>query len=266
LFFKGDEGYKEFEMDKKELKSDGWILINKEEKKIIEKIKDKCEVQLKDICNSYQGIITGCDKAFICNDIIVDKERIEKTLVKPWIKSSYIEKGKVVRDNNYIIYSNYIEEDNNYPYAINHISPYRTRLENRRECKKGYRKWYELQWGRDYEIFEHKKIVFPYKSKNNRFAIDEGSYFSADVYALELKENVNYDYELLELLLNSEVYEFYFKTFAKKLGEDIYEYYPNTLMKLMIPISINDNIKNEDDVYTYFGLSKRQKEIIISHI
>lgn len=56
---------------------------------------------------------------------------------------------------------------------------------SRRECKKGFRKWYELQWGRNESDYENPKIIFPYKSKQNNFYYDELSYFcSADIYIM----------------------------------------------------------------------------------
>ncbi|WP_010293005.1 hypothetical protein [Clostridium senegalense] len=43
------------------------------------------------------------------------------------------------------------------PNAINHIRQYKEKLSKRRECIKGVRKWYQLQWGRNKEIFEEEK-------------------------------------------------------------------------------------------------------------
>ena len=77
------------------------------------------------------------------------------------------------------------------------------------------RKWYQLQWGRKKEIFDNYKIIFPFKASSNKFSLDFGSYFSADVYALRLKEESEFNYEFLLFILNSKIYEFYFKTFAK---------------------------------------------------
>jgi adenine-specific DNA-methyltransferase len=69
-------------------------------------------------------------------------------------------------------------------------------------------------------------------------AIDEGSYSSADVYGMIINDKYknNISYEFSAGLLNSKLYEFYFKSFAKKLGENMYDYYPNTVMRLMVPV------------------------------
>jgi adenine-specific DNA-methyltransferase len=44
-----------------------------------------------------------------------------------------------------------------------------------------------------------------------------------------------FSYEYLLGLLNSSIYEFYIKSMAKKLGDDLYDYYPNKIMTLRIP-------------------------------
>ncbi len=67
------------------------------------------------------------------------------------------------------------------------------------------------------------------------------------------------DYNSLLIILNSDIYEFYFKTFGKKLGGSLYEYYPNTLMKLKIPMI---KINKEDDLYKYFNLNNNEIKFI----
>jgi len=257
LFGKG-EGYVHFSIKPQELKETGWILKREEELNIIKKIEKKCSLRLSDISVSYQGIITGCDKAFVLDSETAECEKIEAFLLKPWIKSSYIEKNHVRSADNILIYSDLILDEGLYPNAIKYISNYRNKLIQRRECKTGARKWYMLQWGRKQEIFEREKIIFPYKSSNSRFAIDSGSYFSADVYSLVLNEGSGISYEKLVRILNSRTYEFYFKSFAKKLGEDQYEYYPNNLMKLFIPVDSDSEFLEETNFYEYFDFTESE--------
>ncbi|NFS26548.1 class I SAM-dependent DNA methyltransferase, partial [Clostridium sporogenes] len=182
LFFKEDDKLQRFYVDNYQLKQEGWSLIDNISRDIVNKIESRTYKTLDSICTSYQGIITGCDKAFIVDEEIIEKENLEKGIIKPWIKSSYINKERINLRNNFIIYSNLIENVDKYPNIIKHIEKYKDKLENRRECKKKVRKWYELQWGRNFNIFEDKKIIFPYKASKNNFYLDrQGSYFSADI-------------------------------------------------------------------------------------
>jgi adenine-specific DNA-methyltransferase len=64
-------------------------------------------------------------------------------------------------------------------------------------------------------------------------------------------------------VLNSDIYEFYFKTFGKKLGENLYEYYPNNLMKLCIP-TMEENLC-ENYLYKNFKFTDEEIEIIKSN-
>ncbi|OBR94483.1 MULTISPECIES: TaqI-like C-terminal specificity domain-containing protein [Clostridium] len=263
LLLDKSEKYKKFSIPQKSINSDGWVFVNEVEKNIMDKIEAKSEFILKDICHSYQGIITGCDRAFIVDRDTINSRKIELRLIKPWVKSSHIRKNEVIKGEKFIIYSNLIENEIECPNAIKYIEQYKKKLMERRECKKGTRKWYELQWGRKPEIFEEKKIVFPYKSCDNRFALDKGSYFSADIYSLVLKKNVPFTYEMLLNILNSSLYEFYFKTFGKKLGENLYEYYPNNLMKLCIPsIGFREENNVEKRLYDFFGLTDKEIQIV----
>lgn len=261
VFLNDGYSYKCFKIEKQDLKGT-WMLIDKEEREIIKKIDAKCRLTLGDICNSYQGIITGCDKAFIIDKEIIEKMKIEPELIKPWIKSSNIRQFKVKENDKFIIYSDFIDEQDKYKNSVEYIGRFKDKLSSRRECIKGIRRWYQLQWGRKPEIFEAEKIVFPYKADSNRFAVDKGSYFSADVYCLVLKPLSNINYNYLVNVLNSNAYEFYFKCYGKKLGGKLYDYYPNTIMKL--PIAIDIQMKNElnTDIYNYFELSNKQIKII----
>ncbi|MCB2342076.1 Eco57I restriction-modification methylase domain-containing protein [Clostridium estertheticum] len=266
VFLKGGNKFNAFMLNKKELDDKGWVLVDEKVRIIIKKIKQQKHIELSNICYSYQGIITGCDKAFVLNNDTSLRKNIEKDIIKPWIKSSYIEKNKISRQDSYIIYSDLICNPKEYNNAIAYIGLQKEKLLKRRECQKGIRKWYELQWGRNQSIFEGEKIIFPFKASSNRFALDVGSYFSADVYALTIKEDASVTYDFLLYILNSKIYEFYFKTFAKKLGEDAYEYYPNNLMKLCIPTMMEYKGKDENYLYDYFHLSEEEKEIILGEV
>ena len=90
--------------------------------------------------------------------------------------------------------------------------------------------------------------MYPYKSNENKFAIDEeNSFCSADVYSFFIKKEFEkeFSYEYLLGILNSNVYDSYFKVFAKKMGKDLYDYYPNKVMEISIFKDENyDKIEN----------------------
>lgn len=255
------------------LRSEGWTFLDDIERKILNKIEG---IELSSVCESYQGIITGCDDAFVLSKNKAQELGIESNLQKQWIKSSNISRFSVLPSEEIIIYSNLIDNEEKYINAINYIKSHKSRLENRRECKKGIRRWFELQWGRKESIFEEKKIIYPYKSSSNRFAIDEGSFFSADVYAIKIMDMFlgTLSYEFLVGVLNSRIYEFYIKSMAKKLGDNLYEYYPNKIMTLKVPSYIrkieDEVLKGGDDLrdriddilVNYFKITENEYKVI----
>lgn len=215
-----------------------WLIIKEDDKIFYDKIETYCKHSLEDICTSFQGIITGCDKAFVIDKNDKKINLIDDKFLKSWVKNKEIQKY-IIEDNRYkLIYSNDIKNESDNPIIINDfIGKYKERLLNRRECKKNLRLWYELQWGREKTSFERKKIMYPYKSFENRFAIDENNSFSsADVYSFYIKKEYEsiFSYEYLVGILNSEVYNKYFKINAKKISKNVYDYYPNKVMKIKI--------------------------------
>lgn len=215
-----------------------WLIIKEDDKIFYDKIEGYCKHSLEDICTSFQGIITGCDKAFVIDKNDKKINLIDDKFLKSWVKNKEIQKY-IIEDNRYkLIYSNDIKNESDNPIIINDfIGKYKERLLNRRECKKNLRLWYELQWGREKTSFERKKIMYPYKSFENRFAIDENNSFSsADVYSFYIKKEYEsiFSYEYLVGILNSEVYNEYFKINAKKISKNVYDYYPNKVMKIKI--------------------------------
>ena len=240
--YKNDKNIESIDIDKLEecemyIENNEWTILNNENKIIYEKVNKKEGCLLGDIVDNFQGIITGCDKAFVIPNEAIDELFINSKLLKPWIKNKDVDSYKVKKHRYKLIYSNDIEDINKYEYTSKYIGRYKTKLENRRECKVGIRKWYELQWGRDKANFEKIKIIYPYKASTNRFAIDyEKNFFSADVYSFVIKEKYikEYSYEYLVGILNSEIYNTYYQAIAKKIGKNIYDYYPNKVLKIKI--------------------------------
>ncbi len=237
-----------FVFPQEKLRDQGWIILRDEDDNLFNRIHDSSNAYIKDVCTLKQGIITGLDKAFIVDEAAVEKYGIESALLKKWIKNSSISRDYIKYNNLYLIYSNIIDNEQDYPNAIKYLSEYKDRLQRRRECIRGYRKWYELQWGRVQSDFENPKIVFPYKSSGNNFYYDENEYFcSADIYLMNgFPQELSLEYLLK--YLNSDIFEFYFKCGAKKVGNNTYEYYPNKLNYAKIFLPQENNQKNISDL------------------
>lgn len=246
-----------------DLEDSGWLLLKARERNLFYKIDAQGDYILDEICRCNQGIITGCDKAFIVDSDTIEEKSLEKSICKPWVKNSEVRKYRNAEGKRFVLYTDLIENPNEYSNTISHITPFRDKLENRRECLTGTREWYKLQWGRNINIFTQPKILFPFKAMSNEFTIEYREVCcSADVYILSLRDEYKkkISLEYLAAFLNSSLFEFYFKSVAKKLSEGLYEYYPNKLMTLKIKIgtdrkSIENKVKKITDLYT--GIKKR---------
>lgn len=226
-----------FKYEQSKLRDSGWVILDNKEEELFNRIESISNTYIGSICSIKQGIITGLDKAFIVTGEEIEKYNLESFLLKKWIKNSSISKSGISYGNLYLLYTNLIKNERSCPNTINYLLPFKDKLMSRRECVSGIRKWYELQWGRVREDFEAPKIMFPYKSCGNKFFYDTNEYFcSADIYLInDLDCAVSYEY--LKDYLNSNIFEFYFKCRAKKVGINIFEYYPNKLnnMKIYLP-------------------------------
>lgn len=255
-----------------------WDLNDRQSKAIIDKIEKKSDALIDDVFNIYQGIITGCDKAFIVDDVAIQKYGIEKELLVNWIKSSHLKGNEGIIDSKSLklIYTN-THELEDIPNTKKYLEKHKDRLHKRRECVTGVRRWYDLQWGRKKDLFERDKILFPYKASFNQFTLDTlGYYFSADIYMMIPKDKeLNLNNTLY--FLNSKVFEFMIKSNAKKMGSNLFEYYPYTIKKMpfvFIPENIIESSTEYDKImaqvnqylFDFFQIDQVERMIINNRI
>lgn len=173
---------------------------------------------------------------------IIDNYKIDrkkaKEIFKPFIKGSYIKREFIETGNLYILYSKQTNIGK-CEGILKYLENFKTLLEDRREVRLGYRKWYELQWGRNQEMFEKNKILIPSRSLDMRACIsDEAIYASADVYYISLKQkfykNAKQESEALKRLceyLNTMEVENWFRSMGKKKGR-VMELYATPIKQL----------------------------------
>lgn len=255
--------------------TNGHILIqgNREYDDILQKIQEKSQYTLKQICSINQGIVSGADK--VTKDMLAHKfspQTIEKNNIqlnkgifvltkeeveqldflqlpylKPMYKNSDIQRYYVNENpSKYILYisdDTFTEKTPN-TGIIDHLYKYREVLEKRREVTRGTRAWYALQWPRNQKIFESTKIVVPHRAKENKFALNQASWYaSADVYFITAKgKNINW--YLLLAQLNSKIMYFWLYNRGKRKG-DYLELYANPLKNVPIILNIEKNQCNK---------------------
>lgn len=255
-------------VNQNQLDADAWRLYDPNTQEIISKIRKKTNINLSDLAQSFQGIITGRDRVFVMDEEKRKQEKINTHWAVPWIKNKNVQLYCVIPSNQILLFLDQSSPVYNDEQLLHYLMPFYDDLKIRRECQTGKIPWYGIQWPRQRSLFEQEKIIFPYKAEKNRFAIDSNHcFFSADIYGL-LSNKISL--KALTVLLNSKLYDFYFKSFAKKLGGNLYEYYPNRVMRLKLPLPgdefyfhlecLYDIIKNSNKI-DY--LAKRNADIYI---
>ncbi|WP_432664562.1 TaqI-like C-terminal specificity domain-containing protein [Wukongibacter baidiensis] len=253
--------------------SNGNIMIfpNGEYSRIIKKIKSHCGLNLGDLCNVNQGIVSGADKVTgRMLDVKLEKEIIEKyninnnegifvlnkeevsnasmdicRLLKPFYKNSDIKKYFTNKSTNkFILYftDKNISNSENCFVIQEHLKKYKNIMDMRRETKKGIRNWFALQWSREQSIFEGPKIVVPQRANKNNFGYNEDPWYaSADVYFITTKDE-EVDLKLLLGILNSNVTYFWLYNMGKRKGNYL-ELYSSPLAGIPINLNLDCDIR-----------------------
>ena len=195
-----------------------WIILNKTEKDILEKVKKFKPLKDWNI-QINSGIKTGFNEAFIIDEDTKNKLILEdkksKEIIKPLLRGRDIKRYSYDFKNLYLINThNGIKEKNILPIDINkysaikkHLDKYYSDLEVRQD--KGITP-YNLRNCAYLEDFEKSKIIFNKASRVNAFYLDDKGKYYGDVTIYILSaEKLHY----LLAILNSKMFYFAYNKF-----------------------------------------------------
>lgn len=202
------------------------ILIDSENRIFNEKVASVSNYKLGDVFNINQGIVTGCDKAFVTKKY---DERF-KDYLKPFYKNKDIFKYNSIKENYFWIY--YMDKNQVLTEDLEKVFlPCKDILLKRREVQKNLLEWWQLSWARDRELMEGEKILVRQRCKTNYFAYSRGEFYgSADIYYLTLKDK---SFNIFYILgyLNSEIFYRWYKNNGKHKGYNL-EFYTTPLKEV----------------------------------
>ena len=222
------------------------ILADDEVREYNKRVKKICNYILDDLVNINQGIVSGCDKAFVFNEY---RPEFKKYL-KPFYKNKDIGKYTNEKNSFWILYlDKNCELDSE---LKEYLEGYSFELSQRREVIYGRIKWWQLQWARDKDIFSKPKILVRQRCKTNQFSYDDGEFYgSADIYFVTTKNSeVNIFYILG--YMNSKSFLQWFKYNGKTKGKN-YEFYSTPLKETPIYYP-----ENKAEINYIEGLVKKQ--------
>ncbi len=201
---------KSYEIGSDGLSSKGWSLASKQWASILKKMEKKGEPLKKFVSDDiYYGVKTGYNRAFFIDnetksDLISKDERSEE-LIKPLLVGDDPRRYWIKNKEQWLIYTPWGTNIDEYPAIKEHLSQYREELEGRPECAEDKFNWWELaRYGSDYKYaFSGTKIVYPVIAMSPRFAIDDDGHYINDKCFMIPGE----DYYLLTLLNSNLLFE-----------------------------------------------------------
>ena len=219
-----------------------WIILNKTEKDILEKVKKFKPLKDWNI-NIYRGILTGFNEAFIIDEetknklILEDKKSAE--IIKPLLRGRDIKRYSYDFKNLYLIctFPALNIDISDYPEIEKYLKSFGKRLEQSGEIgcrKKTIHKWFEMQ---DtiayYKDFEKFKIVWKEMGSSPAFTLDNKNYYANDTCRIITGDNLHY----LVAIFNSKCWDFIFKKFyaGGGLGDEGFRYKSEFMLDTAIP-------------------------------
>lgn len=203
---------------------------------INEKI-DANKPHLSDIVVIGSGMQVGANKVFIFDDY---PSQFPPKYIRKRVAGNLIKKFAHVDNKEWLLYVEETDSFEQLPISVqNYLMLNKEVLCNRADKKR--RKtapWWNYTFSMHKELYTHNKIWCSYRAKSNIFAWDESSDFIGltNVTAIfDTNKDVSLKYVLA--LLNSKVLTYRYKSIGKQTGGGIYEYIPNGLGKLPIPLA-----------------------------
>lgn len=228
----------------KELNSDSWVIMSKEERSIISKI-EAVGKPLKDwdISINY-GIKTGFNEAFIIDgttkERLITEDAKSAEILKPILRGRDIKRYKANYANLWLIdsHNGYMKDGKrierihieDYPAIKNHLDQYWEAIEKRSD--KGETP-YNLRHCAYHEDFVQEKIIYPETTQGAYFYIDSSDHYIIDKTGfIILGEKLEY----LIGSLSSKLITYYYRNSSSgtKLSTKGFQYNKHALVEIFI--------------------------------
>ncbi len=256
---------------------------------ILKKIENKGK-PLNEVCNSYQGLVSGADVVSNENIKLLSQDTIEKfnikvgdgifyltkseikklnlsekekELLKPLYKASDIE-SYLPADNKpepeqFVIYTTKDTKIKDFPNIEKYLLKLRAILAERLIRNEEDYPWFKLTRERDQKIFKNEKIVSSKWPENRGFGYSNNDYYAdANVYISCSKPETKESLKYVLSILNSSLVEFWFNQKVSQRGEKFF--LPKNILE-EIPIRRID-FKNPKEVKIHDNLVKKVDKII----
>lgn len=227
-----------------------WIILNKTEKDILEKVKKFKPLKDWNI-NIYRGILTGFNEAFIIDEEtknkLIKEDKKSKEIIKPLLRGRDIKRYSYDFKNLYLIctFPALNIDISDYPAIEKYLKSFGKRLEQSGEIgcrKKTIHKWFEMQ---DtiayYKEFDKPKIIYAETTISPNFYYDNENFIAEKTNFIMTGENLKYIMAVLSSKLGFYIfYNFYSEI---TLGDVGFQYRKSSLETFPIPEPNENTLK-----------------------
>ncbi len=235
---RGETGLFEIiEVPQENLGQGSWNFATDDIRETYEKI-DGQHSRLGELFLIGQGMQTGRNKVFGGLD---KAAAASLSLGRKWSRkraaNSDIQRYRIRDRNEYLLWTEDAVRITDLPEPAQvYLTEHRRELRRRAAYRRGNCEWWKFTWPLHKEFYAQDKIVSPFLSRHNRFALDTSREFIGltDTIVLFKNKNTAEDINYFLALLNSKLLDFRFKGIAKLKGNGIYEYFWNSVSKLRI--------------------------------
>ena len=282
-------------------KGEPWAILSSAELNLKRKIEDIGK-PLKDWdINIYRGIVTGCNEAFIIDEVkreqLIAQDPKSAEIIKPLLRGRDIKHYHARQSGFYMLATGYdLDIRKKYPAIYNHLETTGEQIESGEIRTRGKglfdrddqgENWWNLRACAYYSAFDEEKIVYPETTHSANFFYDSGEFF-LDKTCFMITGS---DLKILVGLLSSTLMTFAYKRYCSGtvLGAKGYQYNKHALEKLpvvkipasqqqsfivlvdqmldakqMDPDSDTSDLENEIDtlVYALYNLTSEEVRIV----
>ncbi len=248
-------------MQSKELNKEKWNLVDERIGKILQKLKIQ-PLKLEDVFSKISvGVQSLGDDIYLLNGTFKDnyfigyskeldcKVKLEKEIMKPFLKGEDVKKYASLDAKIYIIYPHAVDEEgktkpieektfkSEFPLAYTYLEQFKDLLIERKiRYKTNPKYWYALHRSREIEMFENEKIITPEISLGTNMTYDKDSFYhGTKCYTFVKNDRYNEDYRFYLTLLNSSLMWFFLKNTGYELRGGFFAFKTKFLEPFPLP-------------------------------
>ena len=192
------------------------LRVTEDADKILTKMKENT-IPLGDICDYFQGLVTGSNEAYIVDSDQVSSENLERNICKPVLFGNDVHRYKLPRARYDVIYLTKNDDLDDYPRIKKRLESFKEILAKKREVKLGRQPWYSLHWPRERRNFEKDKKIVVQCIRNLALkrrvvaSLDTHKQYADHTLNVVYLKNEQYELEYVLGILNSKLVNYLFQ-------------------------------------------------------